>query len=71
MQLKPAHSAISLLFLQWLNSILEQMWPFYDPAICEAVKVRCRMAWSPDLSLLFLNFCMPTEQLHSASTCVR
>ncbi len=26
--------------MQWLNSILTQMWPFYDPAICEAVKVR-------------------------------
>ena len=29
--------------LQWLNSVLTQMWPFYDPAICEAVKVRFSM----------------------------
>lgn len=26
--------------LQWLNSVLTQMWPFYDPAICAAVKVQ-------------------------------
>jgi len=24
--------------VEWLNSVLQQMWPFYDPAICEAVK---------------------------------
>ncbi len=26
--------------LQWLNAILQKLWPFYDPEICEAVKVR-------------------------------
>lgn len=28
--------------LQWLNDILLEMWPFYDYAICEMIKVRAR-----------------------------
>ena len=35
---------------QWLNSILTQMWPYYDPAICAAVKVIAACCRSRSLS---------------------
>ena len=30
---------LGLLLLQWLNKIVSKAWPFYDKAICTALKV--------------------------------
>lgn len=31
------------MLLQWLNKALEEMWPFYDYAVCEMIKVRYQL----------------------------
>ena len=42
---------------QWLNSALEQMWPFYDAAISASVKVRL----PPQPTLAFVTRHTPCE----------
>jgi hypothetical protein len=39
MQAQKSHAAFAVFLLQWLNRILEEVWPFYDAGMSKIIKV--------------------------------